>query len=244
MSDLTPAQKRERAIVILQEAFAHLDGPERVRALQTKFKAKKFNEVPDELCADLLTEAEELLAGVKNQPPTAAPPVFNQATALAEFTLAVGRIKQSVPDEAARRRLDWAMQRALVNPWRLEGCCSDDIEHELKEIAADENLFADYTPEELLASERRLARVIDFEHATFADYNALLDEDCHYELLIGECANLLFDSGLQPTLKRLLLALVSAPLFYRAELAALCDPRGDGTLTDEIIATLQRREVP
>jgi hypothetical protein len=217
----TPAQQRERAI----------------------------SEVPDEQCPDLLTEAETLLAGVENQPPPEAPPVFNQATALVDYALAVDRIKQSVPDEAAHRRLDWAMQRTLVNPWRLEGCCHDDIiKHELEEIASDEELFADHTPEALLASEQRLARVIDFEHATFADYIALFDEECSYDLLINECMDLLFDSGLEPILKRLLRVLVSAPLFYRATVAAICDPRGGRTLTDEDFAeineTLWRREVP
>jgi hypothetical protein len=246
MCNSTQVQKRERAMVILQQAFAYVDGPARVRALLAKFKIKRFSEVPDELCADLLTEAEKLLAVLKDRPPAAAPPVFNQATALAEFALVVDRVKRSVPDEAAHRRLDWAMQRAMVNPWRLEGC---EIEHELEEIAADEDLFADYTAEELLASERRLARILDFEHATPADYFALIEEE--YGRLVDECEALLWDSSLQPILHRLLRALVSAPLSYRAVIVAICDPRGDGldrlNSSDEfhrITAILQLREAP
>jgi hypothetical protein len=248
MSDLTPAQQRERAILLLQQAFTYPTGPVLVRRLQTKLKIKMFTTVPDEKCANVLAEAEKLLASVKNQPPPAASPAFNQATALTEFALAVDRVKQSVPDEAGQRRLDWAMQRALLNPWRLEGCRLDDIEHELKEIVADEGLFADFTFEELLASERKLARVIDFERATHADFINLLFEPRDYGLLVEECEALLYDCALQPILKRLLRALAGAPLAYRVAVAAICDPRGAGKLTSEdlaqIHATLRRREVP
>jgi hypothetical protein len=108
-------------------------------------------------------------------------------------------------------------------------------------------LFTEFTFEELLASECRLARVIDFECATHADFIALLDEPRDYGLLIEECEALLFDASLQPILRRLLRALASAPVAYRVAVAAICDPRGAGTLTSEdiaqIYATLRRREV-
>jgi hypothetical protein len=62
---LTAAQKRDKAIAILQSVFADAAGPPGVRALQTKLKVKKFSEVPDAQCDELLTASEQLYARVK-----------------------------------------------------------------------------------------------------------------------------------------------------------------------------------
>jgi hypothetical protein len=58
----TPTDMRDKAIGLLQQAFTNPAGPPLVRALQTKLKVKKFNEVPDDLCEALLKEAEALHA--------------------------------------------------------------------------------------------------------------------------------------------------------------------------------------
>jgi hypothetical protein len=63
---VTPAQMREKAIGLLQQAFANPAGPPKVRSLQTRLKVKKFNEVPDEQCEALLREAETLFASLGN----------------------------------------------------------------------------------------------------------------------------------------------------------------------------------
>jgi hypothetical protein len=65
VAPLTAAQKRDKAIGILQSVFADPAGPPGVRALQTKLKVKKFSEVPDAQCDELLTASEQLYARVK-----------------------------------------------------------------------------------------------------------------------------------------------------------------------------------
>jgi hypothetical protein len=253
MSELTPTQKRERMIALLQQAFADVAGPAEVRAFLTELMIKKFSELSDEKCAGLWTAAEMLLAGLKHTPetsPPSLPPTFDPVAALAEHALVLDRVRQKYPDEAAQRRLDWVAERLAISPWRLQGCAHEDIERELEEIAEDEELFADFTPAEQLATEQRLARIVDFENATFADYIALIENERGDELLLSECEALLGDSELAPQLRRLVRAMVSAPLKYRAMIAAFCDPRlrSADTLSFEdytqIYATLRLLDVP
>ena len=61
---LPPSEMRDKAIAILQSVFGKPQGPVEVRSLQTKFKIKKFNEVPDTMCKDLLTAAQDLHARI------------------------------------------------------------------------------------------------------------------------------------------------------------------------------------
>jgi hypothetical protein len=61
----TPAEKRERAIALLQSVFANPAGPPLVRALQTRLKVKKFNEVADAQVDELLAGAEKLVVQVQ-----------------------------------------------------------------------------------------------------------------------------------------------------------------------------------
>lgn len=65
VTPLTPADKRDKAIAILQSVFGDPSGPPGVRALQTKLKVKKFSEVPDAQCDELLSAAEQLFTRVK-----------------------------------------------------------------------------------------------------------------------------------------------------------------------------------
>jgi hypothetical protein len=139
-----------------------------------------------------------------------------------------------------------AVQRAHVNPDRLEGCSWSEVESQLEDIARNEDLFENYTPRRLLAGERRLAKILDFEKATRADYLTMLRQDDH-DLLLDEVLGLLYGDDDHPRMKRQLRALAGAPLEFRTAIAVLCDPRGPDALgaaeIDEIREIILRREI-
>jgi hypothetical protein len=225
MLEPNPTEQRDRAIELLQKAFSHPDGPARVRALQTRLKIKKFNEIPDARCAELLAESEALLADLKDQSDLQTdefdgPREFDQVAALTAYAEAVDRVRQRTPaNEEVLARLDWAMERARINPWRLEGSRQDDMDTEAADIAGDDEMFANYTIKELRAWERRLAKIVNFEAAKHDDFLGLEAD------LLTEIEALLFDRSLKPLLRRLLRVLAGAPFNFRLEMAMRCHPR-------------------
>jgi hypothetical protein len=62
VSDLTPAEQRERAIRLMQQMMGRHGGGELAQQVLVKFGRATFTDIPDEECAALLAECEKVLA--------------------------------------------------------------------------------------------------------------------------------------------------------------------------------------
>jgi hypothetical protein len=65
--NMTAPEKRDLAINYLQQSFVLPGGAEEVRKLQRKLKIKKFSDVPDDECDQLLAEADVLFKSLRPQ---------------------------------------------------------------------------------------------------------------------------------------------------------------------------------
>lgn len=64
-ANMAPNDMRERAINLMQQAFAYAAGPDLVRAVHRRLKVRKISDVPDAQCRELLDDATAILAQLK-----------------------------------------------------------------------------------------------------------------------------------------------------------------------------------